>query len=136
MTIHPTRFLRLVLAAVAIGFIVAVAALSIPNASSAQDVQVNLDEVFRCVDTDKAVCAEARELILNNCTLCHTFAPIVLQQFDSAGWQGLLDRHRERVPQLSDEQIKTIHTYLSANFNQQLDPPELPASLLKAWTDY
>src|SRR5690606_37567605 len=59
----------------------------------AQAQQLDLDQVFRCAATEDAGianCAEARDLILNNCTVCHTFVPIVMQQFDSNGWTSLL----------------------------------------------
>jgi len=102
---------------------------------------VDLEAIFRCAATDdpgKAKCVEARDLITNNCTICHTFVPIVMQQFDAAGWTGLLDRHvsNGRVNQLSPEQVATIHDYLSANFNGELPPPDLPPELLETWTSY
>jgi mono/diheme cytochrome c family protein len=105
----------------------------------AQDI--DLDAIFRCAATDdagKAACLEGRNLILNNCTVCHTFVPIVMQSFDVDGWTGLLDRHRQngRVNQLSDAQVQAIHDYLSANFNGTLPPPELPPELLATWTSY
>jgi uncharacterized membrane protein len=100
---------------------------------------LDMKKVFRCQATDKvgvAACDKARNLILNNCTSCHAFVPIVLQQFDVAGWGGLLSRHRSRVPQLSDAQVAEIKTYLAANFNESMPPPDLPAELLKEWTKY
>ena len=105
----------------------------------ADDSRLNLDAVFRCTATDaagKQTCAEGRELILQSCTACHTFVPIVMQQFDGNGWQGLFDRHRPRVPELSNEQVATIQRYLTQNFNPDTPPPELPAELLKNWTSY
>jgi len=105
----------------------------------AQDL--DLDQVFRCAATEdagKANCAQARDLILNNCTVCHTFVPIVMQQFDGAGWTSLLDRHAGagRINQLSAEQVTAIHDYLTENFNGSLPPPELPPELLSTWTSY
>lgn len=102
---------------------------------------LDLDQVFRCAATDDAGtanCAEARDLILNNCTVCHTFVPIVMQQFDANGWTSLLDRHVNggRVNQLSAEQVAAIHTYLAGNFDGTLPPPELPPELLSTWTSY
>lgn len=107
--------------------------------SLAQDVDLN--QVFRCAATDPAgtaACGEARGLIVNNCTACHTFVPIVMQQFDANGWTGLLDRHvgAGRIKQLSSQQVAVIHDYLSANFNGSLPPPELPPALLATWTSY
>ncbi|MEX2482454.1 MAG: hypothetical protein WD928_16470 [Gammaproteobacteria bacterium] len=108
---------------------------------SAQAQDIDLDQIFRCSaseDAGKANCSEARDLILNNCTVCHSFVPIVMQQFDSEGWTGLLERHvgGGRVNQLSPEQVQSIHDYLTANFNGELPPPELPPALLSTWTSY
>ena len=119
--------------------VIAAATFFTPAAVPAQGV--NLDEVFRCAATDdagKGKCLEARNLIVNNCTVCHTFVPIVMQSFDAGGWTGLLDRHVQngRVNQLSAEQIAAIHDYLSDNFNGSLPPPELPPELLATWTSY
>ena len=120
------------------GLIIGASLLSVP-AATAQNA--NMEEIFRCKATDeagKAACLEARHLITNNCTLCHTFVPIVMQQFDSDGWNGLLDRHvmNGRADQLGPEQIAAIHDYLAANFNGELPPPELPPELLQTWTSY
>lgn len=103
----------------------------------AQDV--DLDVVFRCRPGEAVPvpqCRSMREMVLQNCTVCHTFVPIVMQQFDGGGWQGLLDRHRDRVAQLSDRQVASIHDYLTATFNEQHEPPDLPEELLKTWTTY
>ena len=108
-----------------------------PVTGSAQDL--DMKKIFRCGATDKPgieACDEARSMILEKCTSCHAFVPIVLQQFDEAGWKGLFDRHRGRTPQLNDQQISSIETYLAANFNGQQPPPQLPAELLKQWTSY
>lgn len=131
------RFLFLAIATLAIGGAGFYAAT--PSRSIAQELDMN--EIFRCHPTDEVPterCDEARSLILANCTLCHIFVPIVLQQFDKEGWDGLIVRHREanRVDNLSDEQVTTIRDYLAANFNEQYDPPELPAELLQNWTSY
>jgi mono/diheme cytochrome c family protein len=112
-----------------------------PVATSVGQGNVDLAQIFRCSATDEAgaaKCVEARDLITNNCTVCHTFVPIVMQQFDAAGWTGLLDRHVQngRVNQLSSEQIAAIHAYLSENFNGDLPPPELPPELLQTWTAF
>lgn len=105
--------------------------------AAAQDL--DMKKIFHCDAVDKAgvaACDSARSLILDNCTSCHAFVPIVLQQFDAAGWQGLFDRHKDRVPQLDNQQIASIQAYLTANFNPLHPPPQLPAELLKQWTAY
>jgi len=108
-------------------------------ARGAQAQDLDMKKIFRCSATDKSgidSCDRARTMILDNCTSCHAFVPIVLQQFDQAGWKGLFDRHRGRTPQLDDQQLATIETYLAANFNGQRPPPDLPPDLLKQWTAY
>jgi len=134
------RFLLLAVAVAAIGGAGFFGAN--PSRSLAQDVgDLDMNEIFRCHPTDEvpvAKCDEARAMILSSCTLCHIFVPIVLQQFDKAGWEGLIVRHREanRVDNLTDEQVTLIRDYLAANFNENYDPPELPEELLNAWTSY
>ena len=110
----------------------------------AQDV--NIEEIFWCVPQDQRgatpsgqsleECQRARTLILANCTVCHTFVPIVLQQFDAAGWKGLIDRHRPRVAHLSEEEIQLVLAFLREHFNPENPPPELPPELLGNWTSY
>jgi YgiT-type zinc finger domain-containing protein len=112
-----------------------VMAFAMPVRTVAQDLDMR--EIFRCTATDTAgvqLCDEARELVLSNCTSCHTFVPIVMQQFDHKGWDGLFGRHRARVPQLDDEQVDRMKAYLAANFNPEQPPPELPEALLELWT--
>ena len=117
--------------------VLATTAFAVVGTSRAQ--QLDMDVIFRChgdSEEDRALCDEGRDLIVNNCTSCHTFVPIVLQQFEAEGWEGLLDRHRGRVSHLSDEQVATIHAYVSANFNPEQEPPPLPPAMLQNWTSY
>jgi len=112
-----------------------------PAGGVARAEDVDLDAIFRCTAKDAAgtkQCGEARSLILNNCTSCHTFVPIVLQQFDRSGWESLVFRHVSgaRVSNLAPEQVKTIQEYLTANFNADLPVPTLPKELLDTWTNY
>jgi hypothetical protein len=115
--------------------------LSVPSfAPPALAQQLDLDEVFRCSGetVPAADCLASRDVILNSCTTCHTFVPIVMQSFDANGWRGLLTRHVEngRVSQLSAEQVETLRLYLAENFNGDLPPPDLPPALLETWTSY
>ena len=135
---HWTKALLAVAPLVTAG-VFAGAPISSIRPAQAQDL--NMDQIFRCTEheeVDQEHCAEARQIILNNCTVCHTFAPIVMQQWTEGEWRGLLDRHvgGGRVDQLSAEQVDTIHAYLAANFNEELPPPELPPALLETWTSY
>ncbi len=121
------------------GLAIAVGLLLVPQSQPAQAQDLDMDEIFRCTPSEKvdaAMCSEARDLILNNCTICHAFVPIVLQQFDEKGWDGLFDRHADRSPQLTTAQKKDMVSYLAANFNPSIDPPELPQELLDLWTSY
>jgi len=98
-----------------------------------------MKKIFRCKATDSSgveACNKARDLILSNCTSCHTFVPIVMQQFDKKGWDGLIARHRVRVPQLGDANLAAIEAYLVANFDAQHPPPEIPEELRKTWLPY
>src|ERR1700753_791610 len=98
--------------------------------SSSQAQGVDLKKTFRCAATDPAgiaKCDKARDLIVNNCTVCHTFVPIVMQKLDTHGWDSLLTRHigAGRINQLSAKDVAAIHDYLTANFNGKLPPPEI-----------
>ena len=76
-----------------------------------------------------------RDLVLNNCQNCHTFVPIVVLQMDEEGWTRSSLDHRQRV-NVSDEEFKTLYTYLKANFNPDRPVPKLPKELLESWTTY
>ena len=104
-------------------------------------LEVDMDAVFRCTAKDAAVvkrCRDTRGVIMNNCTVCHSFVPIVMQQFDADGWDSLMTRHVSggRVPNLPADQAKAVRDYLVANFNPDKDPPDLPEELLQNWTSY
>jgi len=129
--------------AFAVGTVVAgLAIVAVPcmqPGAAAQETQVDMNKVFRCTATDPVgvkACAAGRDLILSHCTACHTFVPIVMQQFDAKAWQASIDRHQPRVPELSPQELHSIADYLIANFNPQTAPPELPPDLLKNWTSY
>src|SRR5262245_7719244 len=107
----------------------------------AQEVELDLDVIFRCASKQASAatqCKAKRALIIGNCTVCHTFVPIVMQQFEPDGWDGLLARHvsGNRVNNLKPEQVKVIRDFLVATFNPSNPPPELPQQLLDNWTSY
>jgi len=77
-----------------------------------------------------------RELVLNNCTSCHTFVPIVVLQMDKEAWEVNSRDHRGRVSGLSDAEFKTVYEYLVKNFNPSTPVPKLPKALLDTWTSY
>ena len=74
--------------------------------------------------------------MLNNCTSCHTIAPIVVLQMTRDAWELNAREHRDRVISLSDAEIATLYAYLAANFNPDRPVPELPKELLDTWTSY
>ena len=71
--------------------------------------KVDLDQIFPPGD--------GRDLVLNNCQNCHTFVPIVVLQMEEDAWTRNSIDHRDRVAQVSDEDFKTLYTYLQANFH-------------------
>lgn len=89
---------------------------------------VNLNEIFPA--------GRGRELLLNNCTTCHTFVPIVVLRMSKEAWERNSRDHRERVKALGDADFKVLYEYLVANFNPQRAVPQLPPELLETWTSY
>lgn len=77
-----------------------------------------------------------RELVLNNCTTCHTFVPIVVLRMSKDAWERNSRDHRERVKALGDADFKELYEYLVANFNPERPVPKLPPELLQTWTAY
>jgi hypothetical protein len=68
---------------------------------------------------------------LNNCTSCHSFVPIVKAQKAPNAWDSTLSTHRERVPNMSDEDYQALRLFLKSHFNNKLPPPKLPPELEK-----
>jgi cytochrome c5 len=103
-------------------------AKEVPAASPVQSATVNLDEIFPR--------GRGRDLVLNNCTSCHTFVPIVVLQMTKDAWERNSRDHRGRVTSLSDADFKALYEYLIANFNPDRPVPKLPQELLNTWTGY
>jgi cytochrome c5 len=99
-----------------------------PMSASEAASRVNIDEIFPA--------GPGRDLVLNNCTICHTFVPIVVLQMTPEAWERNSRDHRERVAGLSEDEIKTLYEYLVANFNPDRPVPKLPKALLDTWTSY
>ena len=93
-----------------------------------QSAKVNINEIFPP--------GRGRDLLLNNCTSCHTFVPIVVLQMSKEAWERNSRDHRGRVAALSDADFKTLYQYLIANFNPARPVPKLPRELLDTWTSY
>jgi cytochrome c5 len=96
--------------------------------TAAAPFKLNIDEIFPP--------GEGRDLVLNNCTSCHTIVPIVVLQMTKEAWELNAREHRDRVTSLTDAEITTLYEYLAANFNPNRPVPALPEELLKTWTSY
>lgn len=114
---------------------VTLAAASLFLALPAQAQSVDLDVIFNC-SPDGPIgsqtpeqCLETRGVLLNSCTACHTFVPIVKAQKSAEGWDATLGIHRSRVPEMSDDQFEALREFLHNHFNDTLPPPELPPAL-------
>jgi hypothetical protein len=110
-------------------------ALGCIHAAGAQQ-NVDMEKIFWCRDGEnggltQGQCAEARELILLNCTACHAFVRIARAQKTAAQWNATLGVHRMRTVNLSDAQFARVRQYLIAHFNPEHPQPELPPELLK-----
>jgi mono/diheme cytochrome c family protein len=103
-------------------------AQSTPVAPAASGGQIDMDQIFPQ--------GNGRDLVLENCQSCHTFVPIVVLQKDKDSWQHWTVDHREKVPNVSDEQFKAMFEYLVANFGPHRPVPQLPKELLDSWTTY
>jgi cytochrome c5 len=132
------RFLRLSLVVAGAGVTLAACSPQSPPPASGQRAQatpadsqanhVNIDEIFPA--------GRGRDLLLNNCTSCHTFVPIVVLQMDKDAWERNRRIHRSRVPALSDADVDVLYQYLVSNFNPNRPVPTLPKELLATWTSY
>lgn len=67
-----------------------------------------------------------RELLLYNCTACHSFVRIVLGQRSKQEWLLVRRKMRPNVSHLSDAEVDTLFAYAEANFNETKPVPDLP----------
>jgi hypothetical protein len=102
------------------------AALPPVEPPASQTLTVDLDAIFPA--------GPGRDLVLNNCQTCHVWVPIVILQMDEAAWYRNSLNHRGRVEALSDAEFETLYAYLSSTFTPDRPVPQLPPSLLEAWT--
>ena len=96
--------------------------------ASSAPIKVDMNKIFPA--------GPGRDLVLENCQNCHTFVPIVVLQMDKDAWYRSSLDHRGRVPNLTDDQFKTLYEYLVSNFGPDHAVPTLPKELLKTWTSY
>ena len=115
----------------------AIAGCARPNHEEPKPTPTQKAAVPAKVDLDKIVPAgPGRQLVLDNCTTCHTFVPIVVLRMTREAWQRNSRDHRERVKGLGEDEFKTLYEYLTANFNPEKPVPELPNELMQTWTSY
>lgn len=102
---------------------VAATATSAPaTATAASGTQwVNLDEIFPQ--------GKGRDLVLNNCTSCHSFVCYVIGQRPVEHWETIKRGHRDKTPSLSSENYDALFAYLAENFNDTKPEPKLPQQL-------
>lgn len=101
---------------------------AVATTSADGQMRVDLDAIFPP--------GEGRDLLLNNCQSCHTWAPVVVLQMTPDEWARWSTEHRGRVSNLSDAEFETLYAYLVSNFNPDRPVPELPPALLEGWTTY
>jgi hypothetical protein len=77
-----------------------------------------------------------RNLVLNDCTNCHTITPIVVVQMTREARERWARDHRQRVYAMTDEDYKILTEYLIKNFSPGKPIPQLPKELLDTWTSY
>ena len=99
-----------------------------PPAQSSGPITLDMDEIFPP--------GEGRDLVLNNCQGCHVWVPIVILQMDESQWHRNSTEHRERGEGETDEEFEVLYDYLVSTFTPDRPVPELPESLLEAWTSY
>lgn len=123
----------------ALSFIAAAASLAPASRSAAQGVDVNA--IFSCEpggplgQQSPEQCTASRQAVLNNCTACHTFVPIVKAQKTPEAWDATMAAHRPRVPDVSDADFQQLRDFLVAHFNPENPVPALPPELENLGTD-
>ena len=102
-----------------------------PESTAAEDsgpIRLDMDKIFPP--------GPGRDLVLNNCQICHVWVPIVILQMDETQWARNRSEHRDRVELVSDEDFELMYGYLTTTFTPDRPVPELPSALLEAWTSY
>lgn len=107
-----------------------VAAQSRPadKAAAGKSVKIDMNKIFPP--------GPGRNLVLSDCTSCHTITPIVIIQMTREARERWARDHRERVNAMSNEDFKTVTEYLIKHFSPGQPIPQLPKELLDTWTSY
>jgi mono/diheme cytochrome c family protein len=74
---------------------------------------------------------EGRQIVLNNCSSCHAVACAAMGQRPASRWSELREAHREHVPSLSDDDLRTAFAYLQTHFDDQQPEPYIPPQFLE-----
>lgn len=88
-----------------------------PSSSSGQP-KLNLDDYL-----PKGV---GRDLLLRDCTSCHSFVPIVTGQRPNDRWSSLKSDHKDKASSVSESDYNTVFAYLIENFNNTKPEPKFP----------
>ncbi len=89
-----------------------------PAPTSEWPKMLPLDDIFPPSD--------ARDLVLENCTVCHSFVRIVMSQRTEQLWNSVMYRHIGRTGSLSYDKFAAIFDYLKENFNDTKPVPRIP----------
>jgi hypothetical protein len=73
----------------------------------------------------------ARDLVLRDCTTCHSFVPIITGQRPNARWLSLKQDHKDKASAVSQADYDTEFNYLIENFNDKKPEPKLPDWFIK-----
>lgn len=89
-----------------------------PQASPSGQQKLNIDDYLPK--------GPGRDLMLRDCTTCHSFVPIVTGQRPNERWQSLKIDHKDKVPGTSEADYNAIFAYLMENFNNTKPAPKFP----------
>jgi hypothetical protein len=67
-----------------------------------------------------------RDLLVQNCGICHSFVCALRGQRTAEHWQAVRQNMRYKVGSLDDRAYDALFAYLAANFNDQKPEPVLP----------
>ena len=71
-----------------------------------------------------------RALVLDSCGSCHAVACSAIGQRTPARWDNLKEDHRDKAPNMEEEDLETLFAYLNENFNDSKPAPIVPAHFL------
>ncbi len=89
-----------------------------PQASPSGQQKLNLDDYFPT--------GAGRDLVLRDCTTCHSFVPIITGQRPNARWLSLKSDHRDKASGVNQADYDAEFAYLMENFNDTKPEPKLP----------